>query len=130
MHRKKVKVCVLPIFILCFAGFGSTCTRDAVRKATDIAKDRGLDGAGEICSRNLAVNGECKEDLLECNVVDSTLFNYEKQCQIKSWLVGLLLTIIVLIPICIFGCCLFGCFKYHCFSRLIWWIEDRKPIPV
>ena len=118
----KTTIVLFPLLILCLAGLVSSCTSGTIRRATNLAKDAGLDGAGENCN-----NGKCEDDLLQCNLVSDTVTNgIEKQCQVKAWLVGLMTSIVVFIPLLLMSCCLFLCFKYHCFSRLLWWYAERK----
>ena len=122
MYQKKGVILIIPILVLCLTGHVSCCTTDAVRKATNIAKDAGMPGAGD----NFNV-GECVDDLLECkNVSEDVVTGLVKECQVKGWLVGLSVALIVIFPLCILACCVYLCFKRHCFSRIIWWISNRK----
>ena len=112
---------LVSLIILCIIHQSSSCSPDIVKRGTTIAKDSGLSGAGELCK-----NQTCNE-LLECNEVpdDSRYGAFKPECQIESWLIGLSLTLMILVPIFILVLICHCCFKHHCFSRILWRITKR-----
>ena len=99
---------LLVLFLLCFTDFGCSTGEAAstwqkiVRKATDIAATVGVPMAGKGCVwEELTANDSdtCKT-VLECNKSFGLLVG-TGVCQVKSWIVGLSLALINLIPVLI-----------------------------
>lgn len=111
------------LLILVVAQIATSCSPDLVKKGTEIAKDSGLSGAGEPCGDDET----CKE-MLVCNEVpDQTRFAAtKKECQIQSWLIGISLTLMILVPVCLLAIIFHCCHKYHCFSRILWKLTKRE----
>ena len=111
------------LLILCVAQIATSCSPDLVEKGTEMAKDSGLSGAGEPCGND----GTCKE-MLVCNQVpDETRFGVTKgECQIQSWLIGISLTLMILVPVFLLVIIFHCCHKHHCFSRILWKLTKRE----
>ena len=111
------------LLILCVAQIATSCSPDLVKKGTEIAKDSGLSGAGDSCSDD----GKCKE-MLVCNQVpDEAAFAATKgECQVQSWLIGISLTLMILVPVCLLVIIFHCCHKHHCFSRILWKLTKRE----
>ena len=111
------------LLILCVAQIAASCSPDIVKKGTEMAKDLGLSGAGGPCSND----NKCKE-MLVCNEVpDQTRYaSTKEECQIQSWLIGIFLTLMILVPVCLLAIIFHCCHKYHCFSRILWKFTKRE----
>ena len=112
------------LLILCIAHTTLCCSPDLVKQGTAIAKDSGLSGAGESCKNN----DTCGE-LLECNEVpvkNTYPSKHKPVCQIQSWLVGLSLALMILIPILLIATIFYCCQKHHCFSRMVYRLTKRE----
>ena len=131
MYQNEKRKPFVIILIFCFIGLVSSCSPGILERATHMAKNAGVDKAGEQCSElKFDDNGLCGSSVLECNKVkvetNDPLGNWNKTCQVKSWIVSLSLSLIILIPIAILASICYFCLKHHCFSRISWWLKDRK----
>ena len=128
MHRSKIAPFV--ILTICFVELGASSGEDIwqniVSKATEIAKVVGVYGAGEPCERTKLLGNykldTCKvgkeyeaEVVLECNPVMSISVLGASAgvgvCQVKTWIIGLSLGLIILIPLLIFACICCSCLR-------------------
>ena len=120
---KSSTFCLFILLIFCIARTTLCCSPLLAKQGTAIAKDSGLSGAGERCNNN----GTCGE-LLQCNQVpekNSYPLRHKPVCQVQSWLIGISLTLMILIPILLIAIIFYCCQKHHCFSRLVYSLTKR-----
>ena len=124
MLKIRITPCLFSLLIVCIAHSTLCCSPGLVKQGTAIAKDSGLSGAGESCKNN----GTC-EDLLQCNEVpvkNTYPLKHNPVCQIQSWLIGLSLALMILIPILLIATIFYCCQKHHCFSRIVYSLTKRE----
>merc|ERR1712135_23267 len=122
---KNSQFCLFTLLLFCIAHTTLCCSPALVKQGTAIAKDSGLSGAGERCE---SPNDTCGE-LLECNQVpekNTYPLRYKPVCQIQSWLIGISLTLMILIPILLIAIIFYCCQKHHCCSRMVYRLTKRK----
>ena len=120
---KSSTFCLFILLIFCIAHTTLCCSPVLEKQGTAIAKDFGLSGAGERCKNN----DTCGK-LLQCNQVpiDPDSLRHKPVCQIQSWLIGISLTLMILIPILFIAIIFYCCQKHHCFSRLVYRLTKRE----
>lgn len=110
MHRSNAKYYLVPLCLLYLFGYVSSTGiwQDIVDKTTEIAKEAKLFRAGESCVAARNVGSSCEErnaeGILECNLVLDIGDTGVGVCQVKSWIIGLALALVIIIPLSILAC--------------------------
>ena len=125
MCRYKITCYLLALTVLCLMQTTLGCSPELRKQATTIAKDSGLSEAGETCENE----EKCKE-LLQCNQikVPGTYGRTQPVCQIKDWLIGILFTLVILIPVLLLAVIFYFCQKHHCCSRILYRVTKRESV--
>ena len=162
MHRSKAKYGFVVLFLLCIteiyplaftlyplhyplAGEEASTWKNIVNKATEMTKDAGVPGAGDICGKwgidgdssntcKFAKNNEgegVEVTILECNpAAGGTLGRISGGvgvCQVKSWIVSLSFALIIIMPLIFLACICCCCCGMCCCCRSYAPLKPYRP---